>query len=310
MMPDASAVEQYNQDLETLRRDASSLRSKIALGNVRSDMEQIERNCGALPGRVADLRTRGYLLADQLDAAARELAQRWWQARPLVQQRITGDSYSLEADMRAIEAQVSQLGYFGSDPVRGRPALTQVQIAAKGLEAKVDTTERGLRAGYEPLSADLNRFDSLLDQVDWMLKQVAEASFPLAQGESAIRAAKAVWVKGEKEAKDDPRGVLYLTTQRLVFEQKQDVATKKVLFITTEKQRVQRLQLEVPLSNVTSAEGKKAGLMGHEDHFGVLVGAGGPVPVARFHLDGQDCYVWQAQVMQARRGELAALALG
>ncbi|MHB0876968.1 MAG: hypothetical protein ACYC5O_13095 [Anaerolineae bacterium] len=308
-MPDPSAVEQFNRDLETLRHDAASLRSKIALGNVRADMDNIERQSGGFPGRIADLRARGYVLADQLDVAARELGQRWWQARPLVQQRLITDTYSLEADMRSIEAQVAQLAYFGSDPVRGGPALAQAQIAAKGLEAKIDTIERGLRSGYEPVSSDLQRFDSLLDQVDWMLKQVAEASFPLAKGESAIRAVKAVWVKGEKEAKDDPRGVLFLTTQRLVFEQKQDVATKKVLFITTEKQRVQRVQLEVPLDRVSNAEGKKMGLMGHEDHFGVMLDPGSPVSVARFHIDGQDCYLWQSQVMQARRGEWASLAL-
>ena len=308
-MPDLSPLEQFNRDLETLRRDAASLRQKASLPDVRSDIEDIERSLGEFPGRIAGLRARGYVLADQMDGVTKELSQRWWQARPMVQQHLSTETFSIEADLRSIEAQVTQLGYLGSHPTRGGPALTQAQVAAKALEAKIDTIVRGLRAGYERLHTDLKRFDSLLDQVDWMLKQVTEASFPLANGEGAIRAVKAVWVKSEKEAKDDPAGVLYLTTQRLIFEQKQDVVTKKVLFITTEKQRVQRLLLEVPLERISGAEGKKMGLMGHEDHLGVMLSPADPVEVARFHIDGQDCNLWQSQVTQARRGEWASLAL-
>ena len=38
---------------------------------------------------------------------------------------------------------------------------------------------------------------------------------------------KAVWTKDGKEDKSDPEGTLYLTDQRLLFEQKEEVATKK-----------------------------------------------------------------------------------
>ena len=55
--------------------------------------------------------------------------------------------------------------------------------------------------------------------------------------EYVIIGVKAVWTKDGKENKDDPEGVLFLTDQRILFEQKEEVATKKFLFITKERER-------------------------------------------------------------------------
>lgn len=308
-MPDTASLDQFNRDLEALRREATSLREKARLTDVRSELDEIERLVGEMPGRIATARNGHYLLADEMERVSRDMQQRWWQTRSTVQQRMTQEVFSLEADLRSVEAQVEQLVHRAQHPASAAGLLAQAQAAAKGLAAKADTIERGLRSVYEPLQNEVRRFEALLDQVEWMMQQLAEASFALAPGESPIRAVKAVWAQGDKEDKNDPRGILYLTTQRLIFEQKQDVATKKVLFITTEKQRVQKLLIDVPLERISNAEGKKMGFMGHEDHFGVVLSPADPIEVARFHIDGQDCMLWQTQVMQARRGDLAALAL-
>ena len=53
--------------------------------------------------------------------------------------------------------------------------------------------------------------------------------------------------------KDGVGGVLFLTDQRLLFEQKEEVVTKKVLFIATEKQKVQALAWEIPVANIATA---------------------------------------------------------
>ncbi|MFO8037629.1 MAG: hypothetical protein R6U57_13480, partial [Anaerolineales bacterium] len=63
--------------------------------------------------------------------------------------------------------------------------------------------------------------------LDWMLTELSEVSFELLATESGIMAVKAVWAKSGKQRKEDPKGVLYLTDQRLLFEQKEKVTTKK-----------------------------------------------------------------------------------
>jgi hypothetical protein len=96
--------------------------------------------------------------------------------------------------------------------------------------------------------------------------------------------------------------MLYLTDQRLLFEHKQEIVTKKVLFITTEKELVQRLLLEAPLGQIKGVQASKRGLLRHEDHIDVQFEADAAVPAAHFHLDGQDCMEWQALIGRAQAG--------
>ncbi|MCL4562674.1 MAG: hypothetical protein M1281_18940, partial [Chloroflexi bacterium] len=86
----------------------------------------------------------------------------------------------------------------------------------------------------------------------------------------------------------------------ILFEQKQEVATKKVLFITTEKKKVQQLLMETPVALLQTVEATKQGLFGHEDHIELTFASGAPFYSAHFHLDGQDCNEWQALLGKAK----------
>src|SRR5262249_49684246 len=100
--------------------------------------------------------------------------------------------------------------------------------------------------------------------------------------------------------KEPPEGNLFLTDRRLLFEQKQEIVKKKVLFIATEKELVHQLLLETPLSAVTSITASKKGLLGHEDHLDLAYGG----KSAHFHINGQDSKTWQALVEKAKSGAL------
>ncbi len=124
--------------------------------------------------------------------------------------------------------------------------MATLQSQVKVLEDKASAAERSISGMYDQVQNQLYKLSSRLDQIEFMLTNLAEASFQLLPTESGLAAVKAVWCISGKEQKDDPQGILFLTDQRILFEQKQEVATKKVLFIATEKQKVQALQWEVP----------------------------------------------------------------
>ena len=119
-------------------------------------------------------------------------------------------------------------------------------------------------------------------------------------------AVPAVWQRQGKPSGDDPAGVLVLTDQRLLFEQKQEIVTKKVLFIATAKQKVQKLLVDTPVSKVDSVKGTKQGLMGHEDHIEMTFTGGASLQAAHFHINGQDCNLWQGLIMRAKSGDFDA----
>ncbi len=116
-------------------------------------------------------------------------------------------------------------------------------------------------------------------------------------------AVKATWTRDNREDRDDPQGVLYLTDQRMIFEQKQEVATKKVLFITTERKLVQEMQLEFAVDRVTDVRGSKQGMFKNEDFLELTLATGAPVKSTQFHIFGQDCMAWVGLINRARTHE-------
>jgi hypothetical protein len=138
-----------------------------------------------------------------------------------------------------------------------------------------------------------------LNEIEYLVTQLAEASFQLLPTEAGIAAVKAVWCKTGKEQKEDPEGVLYLTDQRLLFEQKEEIATKKVLFVVTEKKKVQGLLLEAPVALVDKVDTSKQGMLKNEDHIELRFLSGAPLQVTHFHI-WQENAAWQALINRAK----------
>ena len=117
------------------------------------------------------------------------------------------------------------------------------------------------------------------------------------EGEDLYMAVKARW---DQAGKDDPEGVLYLTTKRLIFERKEKIATKKVLFLTTAKELVQEVLGAQPVSGIQNVKAKNKGLFGHQDFLEVDFGK----QIVPFHIDGQSAEDWVTWIKNAQSGKL------
>jgi hypothetical protein len=218
---------------------------------------------------------------------------------PNLQSQINLQSTALMNALRPIEMQMPQLTASAYNPAAARGILNTMQSAVSQLESKVSAAERTLNGMYDQFDRQVSEFIRHMDQVEYTLTQLAEATFRLLPTEGGIMAVKAVWCKTGKEQKGDPEGVLYLTDQRLIFEQKEEIVTKKVLFVATAKQKVQQLQLEAPVALVDNIQTSKAGLLKNEDHIEIRFASGALVQSAHFHI-WQDCAVWQGLINRAK----------
>ncbi|OQB27323.1 MAG: hypothetical protein BWY10_01463 [Chloroflexi bacterium ADurb.Bin180] len=301
--PPKDPVAEVMKEVNALQREINELQAKVRLKRVRDSLEDLQSKIAAMPGRLKDLRARGYPFEKALEAKAEELGRHFDSIRSSVMTQIDQQSLNLERSMRPIEDDFRRLMGQVSSPEAARPLLNQVKSAVSSLEGKVEAVAGTINGMFDELGRQMRDIENRVGKADWTLKQLSEAGFRLLPTEAPIRAVKATWVKGEKADKDDPQGVLYLTDQRLLFEQKQDVATKKVLFITTKKERVQNLLLETPVGTIDSAKASKRGLLGHEDHLEVKFTYDAAVPLAHFHLDGQDSNEWQGLLGKAKAHE-------
>ena len=223
----------------------------------------------------------------------------WMSIYPNLGSQINLQSSALENALRPIEMQMSQLSALSSNPGAARSLLSTTQSTVALLEDKVSATERTLSGMYDQIHNEITRFSNHLGEIEYLITQLAEATFQLLPTEGGIAAIKGVWCKTGKEQKGDPEGVLYLTDQRILFEQKEEVVTKKVLFVATEKQKVQQLLVECPVFLVDRVDLSKQGLLKNEDHIEIRFSSGAPLESAHFHI-WQDNATWQQIINRAK----------
>lgn len=299
--PQPTPAEQLAAKIDDLQRRVNALQKEVLLASLKDELENLDTQAAQWDGRLKALRTAGYVFGNDLEGQVKTLAGQWPALRANAQRQIAEQAPALASALRTLEAQQANLNVQRGNVAAGGPAAVRVAAAVEALEAKVAAAQSAIKGSFDQFKTGADALQRRLDQLKRMLEWLSEAKFALLATEGLYAAVEAKW---DRDGKDDPKGLLYLTDQRLLFEQKEEVATKKFLFIATEKEKVQQLLLEVPLTTVDEAKGSKKGLLGHEDHLDLALAAEAPVRTAHFHLNGQDCNLWQQLISRAKAKDL------
>lgn len=304
--PAPSPQEKLKADISRAQSDLNSLQTSVRLTTIRDQVEDLHTTVGGLDQRVKDLRAKGYVFDRELESRAAALLQQWTPLQPTVINLANEQAARLDAEMRGIESLMMQLTSRSNNPSLAAPFLGQVQSAITTMENKVRSAESAVRGAYDQFQSNLTKVTAQLQRMEKMLAWFASASFTLGAAEYAVNAVEAVWAPNGKEDRDDPKGQLFLTDQRILFEQNQEIAKKKVLFITTEKEKVQKLLFEFPVVLVNDVTTSKQGFLKNEDHLDIRLDAGGPFPTCHLHIFNQPCEEWDALLGKVKGGELDA----
>lgn len=250
-------------------------------------MQETERELNLLPGKLGELRAGGYVFKSHFENQLSLLSEQWQRQRPFIGAQLSAQQASLRAEASGIQT------------LHARQVLAGSALAS--LERKVDEVQRGLEAMYQGLRDSVKQLAEQIADALWTLNQLQSASFALQPGEMAVEAVPANWKKPGDN--DGVEGVLFLTDRRLLFEQREEVATKKVLFITTAKQKLQSLQWELPLSALTATAASKRGFMNKDDYL-TLTASQGPFQTTDLHLRGESGESWRAVLERVRSGAI------
>jgi len=213
----------------------------LLLTSVQDDLEDIETALAVLPAEIEELRTRGYVFRSFMENKISVLAKKWGETRDRVSREVDKRVRELERETNEAERAMSQA-------TSGRAAqIARADSAIDTLERKVSAAHSAAQAMYDTLQKNVRQTQSQVKEIRWLLDQVDEASFQLHPGEDPVAVCKAQYMEREDEG---PEGLLYLTDARLLFEQKEEIATKKILFITTEKETVQEFIFDVSIGQV------------------------------------------------------------
>jgi hypothetical protein len=283
-MSSQSPAEQVKSEIQSLQSSLKDLQSSVRLTDIRDNMEDLGTSVSGLDQRIKSLRERGYAFEKDLEGRAADYVKDWAKIAPDLEAQIEQETRSMMGSLRPLESQITAVAGDSSAPAALRSRVDRLKSQVETLEGRVEAVQRGIRGGYDQFSSDFHKLEYHLGKLEWMFTELSEASFNLLATESGIMAVKAVWAKGRKQTKEDPEGVLYLTDQRILFEQKEKVATKKVLFIATEKELVQDLRWEAPVVLLKENKSYKEGFLNKDDYLELTFDSGAPFDVVYVHI--------------------------
>jgi hypothetical protein len=300
--PKPVSSDEIKSKSDSLRYRLDNLRDDASLKSSIDRFTSLESDISNFSIRVSTLRQRKYAYNNLLEKNATDLANRMAAQSSSVQAQISIQSTRLQNSLQAINLRLNALGNYPSLPM-----LTTLENELNGFESHCNAAKNAVNGLFSGIDSDASQFNRELREIEYALDQVDLASFQMLSGESVVRAVKAVWCKNGKEEKNDPEGILYLTDQRLLFEQKEEIATKKVLFVATEKQKIQQLLFEIPVALIQKAVGEKQGLFKNIDILKLTLTSSAFSPNAVLHLFDQDCQEWQKTLALVKTHEIDSL---
>lgn len=299
-----SPSETLAEEIRTLQRDLQQLHNKINLTSEKDRLEDIHTRVTGLSQRIQSLRSTGYAFEKGLEATGEDLDRRWRSIKISVQNQTRLLSNQLSTALPPVEAQMNRLVATSRNVRMAQGMAKTVRSQIDQLESRVSSAERTIRGMYDSYDKELTQFANHLKDLEFSFARLEQSCLDLLPSECLVRAVKACWLVDGREDKGDPDGYLFLTDQRLIFEQNEEVTTKKVLFITTERKKVQEVKFSVPVALVDDVTAVKQGLFKNEDHIKLQFAHGAPFAATQLHLFEQDCNDWQALVRQVKAGEL------
>lgn len=298
-MNSVDLAKKLESDIRALQTKFNSLEESTRLTSLRDSVEDTQTTINGFAEKVKGLRARGYVFGKGFEERASSLVKKWSGLLPNINKQIEQQANQLGMAIAPVRSHMTQLASLSKNQPHAQGLLNQVKPQVEALEAQANAARNQISGMFDSLRTEVNQFIYEIRKIDWMLSQLSQASFPLLATEAGVMAVKAVWAKTGEEKKGDPQGVLYLTDQRILFEQKEEVATEKVLFITTKKEKRQKLMVDVPVALVKSIETSKQGLLKNEDHIKIVFESGAPMTSAHFHI-WHPCEEWQGLINRAK----------
>ncbi|MBL8132807.1 MAG: hypothetical protein JNL42_13185 [Anaerolineae bacterium] len=284
-----------------LRLDFENVYRDSTLHTLAEEIAEMSRKVVSLPGEIERVRSRGYVFASYLEQKAGVLAQHWEAARREAGQSLEGEASRLRSEMERLRKAVDRVEMQSAKVGALERDLPDLENEVRLVKNVLSDAQSRVRASYSRLSSDVSQTLSQLSNITWILDQRDEAAFPFLAEEGVFLAAKAEW-QASGRGKDDPDGILYLTDQRLVFEQKETTGKKLGLF---GGKKTQELEWEIPLHQIESVTAENKGLFGGKDLLHFTFKSGAPLGQTTVEVKGGvQCKFWAAQIERMTQGDV------
>ncbi len=297
--PASSLNQEITDRLQDIQSELDDLQDDIMLTSVHDDMGRIEAVLTNLTTDLGNLRTKGYAFRSYLENKINVLTDKWEDISDRVDDEIEEQSDKLERESEEAERLLRQA--LGGN----QTMVSRAESAVQSLERKASSARQALRNRYDDVARTIHQTRSKLDDVQWAFEQADQSTFEFLEAEYLIAACRAQMLE-DPDKDEGAEGILYLTDERVVFEQKEKVATKKFLFITTASEMVQEVDFETLLDWVEEVKSQdKKKFLSKKELLTLNLSPDAGWPSVTFRLlKGAKNEDWSQYVNRARSGEI------
>lgn len=291
-------VTALNNKIAAINKTYGDLVKRVRLADIMREVAQLGEKSGALSGKIAQVRSQGYIFRAYLEQKAEVLAADWKEIDGDIKAWVETESEPLRQSLADAEQVLKKLDAQTRATKTKEELAGQLEGVLERLGQQVKAAEDYVKGLYEALKREITQTDRQIEEIHNFLKHLAESGLSLASGESIYMVTSAEWDDG----RDKPNGLLFMTDQRLIFEQKEKVGKKLGLF---GGKAVQDVLWEVPLHSIEEVKAEKKGMLGGKDMVNLRLGSGAPYPAITVEVKGgADCRLWAQEINRARKGDI------
>ncbi len=278
----------------------ADLQKKSSFSDLYTEVTDLDKSINHAATLLESARKKGYVFQKGMEEIAYTAMDQWQAAREQALDTAERHAASFQPRLMPLSSQVQRLNMVLGSPASANAMISATQSQANAMNTELDRLHNDIRSLYSDVRSNIQGLTSRLNEVHWAFTQLDEAKFKLDKEEDLVMAVPARW---DRVGNDDPEGILYLTSKRLVFERKEKIATKKVLFLAVAKELVHEVMIDQPASAIAAVKADNKGLFGHQDFILVTFRDNklGEVP---FHLNGQPSKQWVEWIQSATSGGL------
>ncbi len=282
--------EELAASIEEAKSRFDDLVKRVQMTDIVSETSSLGNKIEGLPEAIDGVRSRGYKFRSYLENKIEVMAEQWDNINDRVEQWLDEESAELDDELATAEKAYQRLSSRGSER-----RLEKLTAALDTLETQVEASEEKIKALYNEVNQEMNTTSRQLAQINKQLDWLEAADVSLNAGEGLFIAAEAEW----DDNRDKPDGFIYVTDQRILFEQSE----KKGGMLGFGGKKVKEMLWEVSHDQVEKVVPANEGFGGGKDMMTLKLGSGAPYSEIVCEIKGGiEADYWAQQVNRAAKG--------
>lgn len=278
--------------------ELQSFQQDISETSLSGDTNRLAMQLQDLAGRLRTIRQQGYVFAADLDKLMAALNAQWQTAQAGMRTQIQQVHERFAMSVSNLQSSIMER-LIGADAVMIQAYVPQIESEISRLRSDLQNAKKSIAQPIGNIPDQITAITAHITEIERFMKHMAGASFMLNADEGLFIAATAEWKKG-KDKKENPDGILFVTSRRVIMEQNE----KSGGFMGIGGNKIQQLLWEIPLEGVQSITAEKTGLLGNVDLVHIRTTSGTPAPEVTVEVKDANANWFATQVQRAVHGDL------